>query len=129
MLLQVFYSCFPVITPLTEQINKKGSCTMKLNIYSTQTEIEKTYRVDDYDIMFGTVEDLLAVFDELDDIHDNVQMFKVITKNRSKVNELLKDVFPELTDAELRRTKLKELIPVFMELFNYVVKSMGTEKN
>jgi hypothetical protein len=102
---------------------------MKLNIYSTQTEIEKTYRVDDYDIMFGTVEDLLAVFDELDDIHDNVQMFKVITKNRSKVNELLKDVFPELTDAELRRTKLKELIPVFMELFNYVVKSMGTEKN
>ena len=37
---------------------------MKLNIYKNQKEIEKTYTIDDYDIMYGTVEDILSVFDD-----------------------------------------------------------------
>lgn len=102
---------------------------MKLNIYKNQKEIEKTYTIDDYDIMYGTVEDILSVFDEIEDLHDNMQIFKVIQKNRSKLNDLLKDIFPDLTDDELRRIKLKELIPVFMGLFTYVQTSFGAEKN
>ena len=102
---------------------------MKLNIYKNQKEIEKTYTIDDYDIMYGTVEDILSVFDEIEDLHDNMQIFKVIQKNRSKLNDLLQDIFPDLTDDELRRITLKELIPVFMGLFTYVQTSFGAEKN
>lgn len=102
---------------------------MKLNIYKNQREIEKTYEIDHYDIMYGTIEDALAIFDEIDDLSDNMQIFKVIQKNRSKLNDLLKDIFPELTDDELRRIKLKELVPVFMGLFTYIQKSFGNEKN
>lgn len=102
---------------------------MKLNIYKDQKNIEKTYEIGEYDIMYGTVEDVLSMFDEIEDLHDNMQIFKVIQKNRSKLNDLLKDIFPDLTDDELRRIKLKELVPVFMGLFTYVQASFGAEKN
>ena len=102
---------------------------MKLNIYKNQRDIEKTYEIDNYDIMYGTVEDVLSMFDDIDDFTDNMQIFKVIQKNRQKLNDLLKDIFPDLTDDELRRIKLKELVPVFMGLFAYVQTSFGTEKN
>jgi hypothetical protein len=103
--------------------------TMKINVYKNQREIEKTYEIDNYDLMYGTVEDVLSMFDDIEDYTDNMQIFKVIQKNRKKLNDLLQDIFPELTDDELRRIKLKELIPVFMGLFAYVQESFGTEKN
>ena len=102
---------------------------MKLNVYKNQTEIEKTYEVNNYDLMYGTVEDVLSMFDDIEDYSDNTQIFKTIQKNRHKLNDLLKDIFSDLTDDELRRIKLKELIPVFIELFIYVQSSFSTEKN
>ena len=102
---------------------------MKLNIYKDQKTVEKTYEIDNYDLMYGTVEDVLSIFDDIEDYTDNMQIFKVIQKNRQKLNDLLQDIFPDLTDEELRRIKLKELIPVFMGLFTYVQTSFGTEKN
>lgn len=102
---------------------------MRLNVYKNQKEIEKTYSIDNYDLMFGTIEDVLAIFDEIDDIKDNLELFRAVQSNRSKIYDLLKDIFPELTDEELRRTKIKELVPVFMELFSFVMKSIGAEKN
>ena len=39
--------------------------TIKLNIYKAdvKNEIEKTYEVEGYDLMFGTVEDFIGVID------------------------------------------------------------------
>ena len=103
---------------------------LELNIYANQRDIEKTYKIDHYDLMYGTVEDTLAIFDEIEDLHDNMQIFRVIQKNRQKLNDLLKDIFPDLTDDELRRIKLKELVPVFMGLFTYIQSAFGgSEKN
>ena len=102
---------------------------MKLNVYKNQKDIEKTYEVKEYDLMYGTVEDLLAIFDEVDDLHDNMKLFGVIQKNRTKLNDLLLDIFPEMTEDDLRKIKLKELIPLFMDLFTYVRETLGSEKN
>lgn len=103
---------------------------MKLNVYKNQKEIEKTYSIDTYDLMYGTVEDILAIFDEVDDLSDNMKLFSVIQKNRTKLNDLLLDIFPDMTEADLRKIKLKELVPLFIELFNYVKDSFGNpEKN
>lgn len=100
---------------------------MKLNVYKNQHEIEKTYEIDNYDLMYGTVEDILSIFDEIEDLQDNMQIFNVIKNNRTKLNDLLKDIFPDLTDDDLRKVKLKELVPVFMDLFSFVKNSF--EKN
>ena len=103
---------------------------MKLNVYKNQKEIEKTYEIDTYDLMYGTVEDILAIFDDVDDLSDNMKLFSVIQKNRTKLNDLLLDIFPDMTEDDLRKIKLKELVPLFIELFNYVKDSFGNpEKN
>lgn len=102
---------------------------MKLNIYKNQKEIEKTYEVDSYDLMYGTVEDILQVLDEVNDKMSDVELFNVISKNRTKLNDLLLDIFPSMTAEELRNIKLKELVPFFLDLFTYVKNSFGQSKN
>lgn len=101
---------------------------MKLNIYKNQKEIEKTYEVESYDLMYGTVEDILGIFDDIDST-DDMKLFEVIQRNRDKINTLLLDVFPEMTEDELRKVKVKELIPIFIEIFTYVAKWFNSEKN
>lgn len=102
---------------------------MKLNIYKNQNEIEKTYEVDSYDLMYGTVEDILQVLDEVNEKMSDVELFNVISRNRTKLNDLLLDIFPDMTKEELRNIKLKELVPFFIDLFTYVKDSFGKSKN
>ena len=103
---------------------------MKLNIYKNQNEIEKTVSVDKYDLMYGTVEDILSVFDELEDYKDNMQLFNIVVRHRGKINALLMDVFPDLTEDDLKKIKVNELVPFFIELFDFVKDSFrGNGKN
>ena len=102
---------------------------MKLNIYKTQKEVEKTYEVEAYDLMYGTVEDLFEVLDDVSENPSEMELLKAVQKHRIKLNLLLQDIFPELTEDELRKVKIKELVPFFLELFAYVKNSFGTEKN
>lgn len=103
---------------------------MKLNVYKNQREVEKTYEVDAYDIMYGTVQDVLEVMDSgMDNLNDNTQVLKVIADNRGKLEDLLLDIFggEGLTKDELRRIKLKELVPLFLDLIKYVQKSFKSK--
>lgn len=104
---------------------------MKLNIYKNQKEIEKTYEVDAYDIMYGTIQDVFAVLDDFDleDLKNEDQLLKLVTENRTKLEDLLLDIFSSegLTAEEMRRVKLKELVPLFIELFAYVKKSFESK--
>lgn len=104
---------------------------MKLNVYKNQKEIKKTYVVDEYDIMYGTVEDILDVLDGMEDMKTDGEILKLIQKHRKKLNKLLLDIFEAegLTEEELRFIKLKELVPLFLDLFDYIRSSFGTEKN
>lgn len=103
---------------------------MKLNIYKNQKEIEKTYEVEEYDIMYGTIQDIFEVLDDgLDKLKDEDQMLKLVTENRSKLEDLILDIFASegITKEELRRTKLKELVPLFIDLFAYVQTSFKSK--
>lgn len=96
---------------------------LKLNIYKGK-ELEKTYTCETYDIMFGTVEDLLNLID-LDKMNDQLELGKMIIKAIPLLKPFLKDVFDGLTDDELRRTKVKELIPLFVNIFVYAFSEFG----
>lgn len=103
---------------------------MKLNIYKNQKEIEKTYTVDTYDIMYGTIEDILSILEDgIHDLKDNDKLMDLIIENRTKLEDLLIDIFggEGLTKDELRRVKLVEMVPVFVDLFKYVQKSFQSK--
>lgn len=100
---------------------------LKLNIYKSQREIEKTYTTESYDVLYGTVEDLMGILD-LDALagkQGSSSMMeavgKLLTANRAVFNPLLKDIFPGVTDDELRRVKVKELLEVVANLAGFSV--------
>ena len=103
---------------------------MKLAIYKNQKEVEKTYEVANYDLMYGTIEDIFDILENAD-TKDDGALFDLIAKNRRKINDLLLDIFggEGLTEEELRRVKVKDLVPLFVDLFSFVADTFGDEKN
>ena len=96
---------------------------LELNIYKTENgvkTIEKTYRASTYDLMFGTVEDFLNLIN-VGEATADADLNKILIKNVGKcfdqIKPLLKEVFPGLTDDELSRTKVKEIVTVLMIIF------------
>ena len=92
---------------------------LRLNIYNGKT-IEKTYVAEEIDIMFGTVEDLLDVID-FDNLSDEKEVVKVVIKTLNNLKPFLKQIFDGLTDDEIKRTKVKELVPLFVDIVKYTM--------
>ena len=92
--------------------------TLSLNIYAAddRNKIEKTYTAESYDLMFGTVEDLMQLID-LDKMEDNFEVTKLVVTSFGKLKPFIKDVFTGVTNDELKRVKVKELIPTFIDIF------------
>ena len=98
---------------------------LKLNIYNKNGEIAKTYTASEFDLMWGTIEDLVNCID-IDKIDDNAAVGKTILNVLPQLKPLLKQIFPGLTDSEMRNTKVKELVPIFMNTFKYAFLEIGT---
>lgn len=96
---------------------------LTLNVYKGR-EIEKTYTTDTYDIMFGTIESVIEIID-LNKLDDNLELGKMILKLLPEIKPMLKDIFDGITDEEIRRTKVKELVPVFVEVFKYSLNELS----
>lgn len=90
---------------------------LKLNIY-TNGKIEKTYTATEFDLMWGTIEDLTNAID-IDKIDDTVAVGKMVLGVLPKIKPLLMQIFPNITDSEIKRTKVKELVPIFVKAFKY----------
>lgn len=97
-----------------------------LNIYDPVTRhIAKQYTAETVDIMFGTIEDLIEVID-VDKLNDNMEWAKFIAMSMKKLKPLLKEVFTGVTDEELKNTKIKELVPLFINIFKYMMKEINS---
>lgn len=88
-----------------------------LNIYSAddKTKIEKTYKAESYDLMLGTIEDFMGIID-LDKMGNSAEVAKMVVKGYGKIKPLLRDVFPGITNEELDRVKVSELIKTVMQI-------------
>ena len=102
---------------------------MKLNIYGKkdgQKVVIKTYEADTYDLEFGPVEDVAQAVN-LDALQtgSNAEIIKMVgdmvLKSMSTVRELMKDIFPGLTDEELRHTTVKETAAVLVEVVKFTL--------
>lgn len=103
--------------------------TISLNIYSAEdkNKVEKTYTAESYDLMLGTVEDLMQLID-VDKMTDNMAITRMVVKGYGKLKPFIKDVFPGVTDEELQRVKVKELIPTFVQIFASIVDGLDLIK-
>lgn len=104
-----------------------------LNIYKqgSKKEIEKTHKVQGYDLMLGTVDDFLSIID-VDKLGDNSAVAKMVLQGYGQIKPLIMDVFPDLTDDEFKRVKVSELIQTIVQIGVSVVENLDylkTEKN
>lgn len=125
---------------------------LKLNIYDGR-KISKTYTAEEYDLMTGTVEDIINLIDvegvinlvsdteEADNdketsIKDTIGfvpgLIKTIKNAFGIVKPLLKDMFEGLTDEEIRHTRIKDIAMLFVNVAMFGMSEMkdtGEEKN
>lgn len=98
---------------------------LKLNIYKGRN-IEKTYTAEEYELLFGTVEDILNVID-IDAIKtgSDEEIIKVVgnavVKSMDIIKPLIKEVFEGITDDELKHTKVTELALVVVDIVKYTI--------
>lgn len=102
---------------------------LELNIYNKK-EIVKTYKTDTYDLMFGTVEDFLNLFD-VDNLKTGsdtelaMTVVKSLPTGMGTIKVLLKDVFEGVTDEELKNTKVKEITNVLVNIIKSSILEIG----
>lgn len=109
---------------------------MKLNIYDKKN-IVKTYEAETYDLMFGTVEDILRLI-KIDGMKtgSDTEIIKMVGSmligGLGDVKFLLFDMFEGLTDDELRNTRISEIAVVLVEVVKFAIIEMNkniTSKN
>ena len=102
---------------------------MKLNIYENK-EIKKTYVAETYDLMFGTVEDVLRLIN-IDSMKtgSDVEIIKMVgamlISGLDDVKFLLFDIFDGLTDEELRNTRISEIAAVLVDVVKFAIVEMN----
>lgn len=106
---------------------------MKLNIYEKK-KVVKTYETDTYDLMFGTVEDIADAIklDELQtgaDVEIIVMAGNLIKTSKETVKELLKDIFDGLTDNEIKKTKINEIVTCLVDVVKFTVSQLNIGKS
>lgn len=104
---------------------------LKLPIYE-EKQVVKAYTAETYDIMFGTVEDLIDAVDmekfmsgNNNDLVEGVA--KAIPKIFGMIKPLLKDIFEGLTDEEIKHTKVKDVAKVIVAIVKFAVSQVVTE--
>lgn len=106
---------------------------IELKIYNGN-EVEKVYTAETIDFSFGIIEDILDALD-LDNMKtgSKTELGTMIIKCSKQLKPFLKDLFPGVTDEEIRRTHMQNLIEVFKGLYEYATKELlaatGDEKN
>lgn len=106
---------------------------LKLNIYNKK-QVEKTYTAETYDLMFGTVEDLVDIIN-LDKLQtgSDAEIIKlvgdVVVHGLDIIKPLLKDIFEGLTDEELKHTQVKEIATVLVDVVKFSVSEIGKGAN
>ena len=102
---------------------------IELNVYKkdSKKDIEKTYRVEGYELMLGTVEDFMNIID-VEKLANNVEAAKMLMKCYKQLMPLLKDIFPTITDEELKRVKVNELIGTFMQVGTAIIEGFDVLK-
>ena len=103
-----------------------------LKIYDTDGKnIIKTYESTTYDLMFGTVKRLMELL-KIEDMDDQLEMLKVIYGAWEEIKVVLAGVFPNVQPDEWEHVKVKELLPLILDIAKFSVQAMftiPTEKN
>lgn len=94
-----------------------------LNIYDDEGRIAKQHKSTTYDLMFGTVMKLMDLL-KIEDIDNQMEMLKTIYSAWDEIKLVLSGVFPDATDDDWKHVKVKELMPLILDIAKFSVTEM-----
>lgn len=110
---------------------------LKLNIYNKYDEVVKTYTRNSYTLKMRQLKDIIMTLkvDQLakcftsNDVNRNIEMFEVIgkmvTDSWDKVQNLMLDIFPKMTEEEYLDAPISEIVNVIINLSKYTFATIG----
>lgn len=97
---------------------------LTLNVYSDDGKtVLKTHKSTTYDLMFGTVMRLMDLL-KIEDMDDQMEMLKTIYNAWDEIKIVLSEVFPDASDEDWKNVKVKELLPIILEIAKYSISEM-----
>lgn len=96
---------------------------LKLNIYEGNKVI-KTYTAETIDFSFGIVEDIMDVLD-FENMKSKNDLALAVAKCTKQLKPFLMDMFAPVTSEEIRKTRIKNIIEIFKQLFEYAQRELG----
>lgn len=95
-----------------------------LKIYDEKGQnVVKSYESTTYDLMFGTVMSLMELL-KIEELDNQVEMLKTIYSAWDEIKTVLSDVFPDVTDEDWKHVKVKELLPIIVDIAKFAVTDM-----
>ena len=108
---------------------------LKLHIYNELDDVVKTYTRNTYSIRMRQLKAIIETLNIdgmasiLEENTKNIDLVKYVSKLMTsaydEIQELIKDIFPELTDEEYMDTHLEEVVKVLVDLVKHTVKTIG----
>lgn len=95
-----------------------------LKIYDDKGQnVVKSYESTTYDLMFGTIMKLMELL-KIEDMDNQMEMLKTIYEAWDEIKVVLSAVFSEATDEDWKHVKVKELLPIILDIAKYSVTEM-----
>lgn len=95
-----------------------------LKIYDDKGQnVVKSYESTTYDLMFGTIMKLMELL-KIEDMDNQMEMLKTIYEAWDEIKVVLSAVFPGATDEDWKHVKIKELLPIILDIAKYSVTEM-----
>ena len=95
-------------------------------------EVVKTYEASTYDLMFGTVMELMELL-KIEELDNQAAMLKTIYKAWSEIRTVLDGVFEGVSADDWKNVKVKELLPLIISIAKFSISEMfaipADEKN
>ena len=102
---------------------------MKLHIYN-KGEIIKTYETDEFKLKWGLLEDLIEAIENanINSLSDYTELgqaiLEILPMIKDKVNILLKEMFTDITDEDIREAAVDDIAYCLADAVKYVGKQM-----
>lgn len=94
---------------------------LTLNIYDEKgTEVVKTAKSNTFDLMFGTIVKLMDLL-KIENVENNLEILKMIYGAWNEIKEVLSTVFPDVSEDDWKHVKVKELIPIIIEIGKFAI--------
>ena len=91
---------------------------LNLNVYDKSGKIVKTCNAEMIDLEFGTIRSLMEILN-VENIEDTGELLSSVYGAWSELTEVLNQCFPEMEYEDWNHVKLKELIPLIINILKY----------